>query len=264
MKIGIVGLGCVGNANKFGFEYINHEVFTHDIKHNTSIDSVLHTEIVFICVPTPMGDDNRCDTSIVESVIVDLIEKEFMGIIAIRSTVTPGFTCKMQIIYQNPKICFCAEFLRERCATEDFIDNHELLAIGTTHDDAIKIIKETHGNLPKNIVTLNPTEAEILKYYNNIFAALRIGFANLFYDLCIKLDADYSKVKQSYVLTNKLGDNYLDVREDLRGFAGMCLPKDTMAICKLAEDLNLNYKLLNALIDDNKHLKKSIIGKMRF
>ena len=131
MKIGIIGLGAVGTANKHGFEHLGHEVLVHDIKLNTSIQDVISTEINFLCVPTPSTDDGQCDTTILESVIQELDDNKYKGIIAIRSTSVPGFTQEMIEKHKNLAICFVPEFLRERCAVDDFIKNHKGLAVGS-------------------------------------------------------------------------------------------------------------------------------------
>ena len=123
MKIGIIGLGCIGSANTSGFEYLGHTVVGHDITHETTIDMVLSSEITFLCLPTPSKDDGDCDTSIVEGVIGDLNLLNYTGIIVIRSTVPPGFTSSMQEKFPHRTICFSPEFLRERNAEEDFIRN---------------------------------------------------------------------------------------------------------------------------------------------
>ena len=95
MKIGIIGVGAVGSANKNGFEYLGHEVLIHDTKLNTKISEVCETEINYVCVPTPQAEDGSCDTSIIESVIDELGQCNYKGIIAIRSKVVPGFTQSM-------------------------------------------------------------------------------------------------------------------------------------------------------------------------
>ena len=59
MKVGVIGIGVVGNANKVGFEQLGHEVMVHDIKLGTNINNVLDTEAVFVCVPTT---NNKCTT----------------------------------------------------------------------------------------------------------------------------------------------------------------------------------------------------------
>lgn len=264
MKIGIVGLGAVGTANKHGFEYLGHDVKEHDVKLNTTIDNVLDTEITFLCVPTPQADDGSCDTSIIESVIKELDFCNYKGIVAIRSTVVPRFTQRMIDTYKNLTICFVPEFLRERCATDDFINNHKLLVIGT-HDIWVycKLVK-AHGELPEHTEHLTPNEAEVLKYYNNVYAALRVTFANVMYEICEKLDCDYTTIKNAYVKTGKAIDMYLDVNPGLRGYGGMCLPKDTQAIAALLKELNLDYELIQSIDSDNAKFKKTVFNGMRY
>jgi len=263
MKIGIIGLGAVGTANKKGFEFIGHTIVPHDINLDTSIQDVLNTEITFLCVPTPQADNGSCDTSILESVIKELNLYSYKGIIAIRSTVVPGFTQRMIDTYRNLTICFVPEFLRERCAAEDFINNHKLLAIGT-HDIWVyrKLVK-AHGDLPEHTEHLTPNEAEVLKYYNNVYAALRVTFANVMYEVCDKLDCDYTTIKNAYIKTGKATDMYLDVNPNLRGYGGMCLPKDTQAIASLLKQLNLDFELINSVHTDNEKFKKTVFNGMR-
>ncbi|NBP00902.1 MAG: UDP-glucose/GDP-mannose dehydrogenase family protein [Proteobacteria bacterium] len=263
MRVGIIGLGVVGNANKKGFETLDHEVSFHDIKLNTKLEDVLNTSAVFICVPTPSLEDGGCDTSILESVIHDLHELNYAGIIAIRSTAVPGFTQTMVEKYSNNSICFVPEFLRERCAVEDFIKNHNVLAIGTNNDYVYETISSIHGFLPKQTVRLSPTEAELLKYFNNVYASLRIVFANVFFEASKKLNCDYDAIKNAYIKTGKALDMYLDVSDSLRGYGGMCLPKDTKAFAKLLIDNNLDFKIIESINDDNDKFKKTVYNGMR-
>jgi UDPglucose 6-dehydrogenase len=263
MKIGIIGLGCIGSANTSGFEYLGHTVVGHDITHETTIDMVLSSEITFLCLPTPSKDDGDCDTSIVEGVIGDLNLLNYTGIIVIRSTVPPGFTSSMQEKFPHRTICFSPEFLRERNAEEDFIRNHKLLVVGTENIDAAKLIRDAHGTLPETFIQMTTEEAELLKYFNNSFAALRVTFANIFFELCSHYGADYTAVKNAYIKTGKAKDLYLNVDNDLRGFAGMCLPKDTKALATLISEKNMGFSLIEAILKDNEKFKKTIIGDMR-
>ena len=263
MKIGIIGLGVVGTANKAGFEYLGHTVHFHDIKLETKVDDLLDTEISFICVPTPSNQNGECDTSIVESVIIELEALSYKGIVAIRSTAVPGFTQSMIEKYKNLCICYIPEFLRERCATDDFINNQKLLAVGSYDSWVYKKVLIAHGDIPEHFVHLTPTEAEILKYFNNVYASLRVTFANVMFELCEKLDCDYTAIKNSYIKTGKAGDMYLDVSEGLRGYGGMCLPKDTKALAKLIEKLNLELDLINSIDHDNSKFKTTVFNGMR-
>jgi len=263
MKIGIVGIGVVGKANVAGFEELEHTVYQHDIKFNTTINDVSQSDIVFICVPTPQAQDGSCDTSIIHSVIDQLVQINYQGIVAIRSTVVPGFTQQLIDTYKDLTICFVPEFLRERCAEEDFIENNKLLVVGTHDTRVYNKIVEAHGSLPENIQQLTPTESEILKYYNNVYAALRVVFANTMFELCNKLDCNYTAIKDAYIKTGKAIDLYLDVNSDLRGYGGMCLPKDTQALAVLLKTLDLDFDLITSIHNDNNKIKQTVFNGMR-
>lgn len=263
MKIGIIGLGAVGSANKEGFEYLGHVVSGHDVKLNTTIHNVADSEIIFLCVPTPQAIDGQCDTSILETVMTDLENISFKGIVAIRSTTVPGFTQRMIDRHKSLTICFVPEFLRERCAAEDFIHNHKLLAIGTHDIRVFRKVAEAHGDLPEYTEHLTPTEAEVLKYFNNVYASLRVTFANVMFEICEKLNCDYTTIKNTYIKTGKAIDMYLDVSDGLRGYGGMCLPKDTKALARLLEELNLDFDLIKTIDTDNSKFKRTVFNGMR-
>ncbi len=264
MIIGIIGLGVVGSANKYGFEKINHKVLVHDIKLKTSINDIKNSKIVFLCVPTPSYKNGSCNTSLVEKTLSELNKIKYKGIICIRSSTEPGFTEKMIKKFKNNKICFVPEFLRERMAKKDFIENHELLAVGTENKKVFKQVVKVHGKLPKKTAMLKPTEAEILKYYINVFASLRVTFANIFYEICKKFKCDYEKVKNSYIKTGRGSpDMYLSVNKFLRGYAGICLPKDTKAIISLLKKIDLNFDLIKSIESDNNKYKKTVFKGMR-
>jgi UDPglucose 6-dehydrogenase len=188
---------------------------------------------------------------------------EYKGIIAIRSTVEPGFTQHMIDKFKNLTICFVPEFLRERCATDDFIHNHKLLAVGTHDIWVYRKVVRAHGDLPQYTEHLTPSEAEVLKYYNNVYAALRVTFANVMYEICDKLNCDYTTIKNAYIKTGKATDMYLDVNPSLRGYGGMCLPKDTQAIAALLDKLNLDFDLIKSINHDNNKLKRTVFNGMR-
>jgi UDPglucose 6-dehydrogenase len=263
MKIGIVGLGVVGSAVKYGLEKLGHNVTSHDIALGTSIEDLLDAQIVFLCVPTPSNDDGSCNTSIVKEVINNLDELEYSGIIAIKSTVSPGTTQSLIQKYDNNRICFVPEFLRERCASVDFVENHDVCIIGTENERAQEALKEVHGKLPNNIVIVSPTEAELAKYYNNIYNATLVTFANSFYEVCKSLGADYSKVKDAIVNREHIHDIYLDCNDNFRGFGGMCLPKDTKAIAAFCDKNNLGVGFFDSILKENAKYKTTVYDGMR-
>lgn len=263
MNIGIAGVGVIGSACKYGFEKLGHRISIHDPKFNTNVEEILNSEVIYICVPTPSKEDGSCDTSIVRSVVDELMRKNYQGIIAIKSTVEPGTTESLIQEYYNDKICFVPEFLRERCAFVDFTENHEVLAVGTKNDEVYDKVIESHGKYPKQYAKLAPTEAELLKYYSNVFNALRIIFANEMYEICKALGADYTKVKDTFVLRGTAKDIYMDVNESFRGYGGVCLPKDTKAIDALVKKLGLNLNLFETIDKENAKFITTVFSGMR-
>ena len=262
MKIGIIGYGCVGQACAKGYEYIGHKIIVHDLKLDTKIEDILITELVFICVPSPAKKDNSCDTSFVEACIKELKEINYKGVICIKSTVEPGSTLRLSKKY-NLDLCFVPEFLRERKAFIDFVDNHDLLAIGSEIKAHQDLIIKAHGNLPKNVKLLNPTEAELLKYFSNSFNALKIIFANNFYEISNALDADYALILDAYLERKMPNSDYLIASEELRGYGGHCLPKDVKALTHLTKKLKIPLQLFDAIDHDNQNLKTTVFKGMR-
>lgn len=265
MKIGIVGSeGVVGAAVTYGMQKLGHEVMKHDIILDTKIEDVLGTEVCYICVPTPPKESGQCDISIVEQVVVKLNELKYSGVIAIKSTVEPGTTKRLAEIHDS-LICFVPEFLRERCAISDFTEDHDICIIGSDgpHWDLIfKIVKDSHGHYPTEFIHMTPTEAELAKYFNNIYNAALVTFANSFYEVCKIYDADYTAIKNAMVKRPHIHDMYIDCNENFRGFGGMCLPKDTKAI-DFACQILPNVVFFNMLLEQNSKYKTTILEGMR-
>lgn len=264
MEIGIVGhLGIVGGAVKYGLEKVGHKVFGHDVLADTKLQDLFLTEVVFICVPTPANEDFSCNTSIVKSVVSELNEMGYRGVVAVKSTVQPGTTDELREQYPDMRLAFCPEFLRERAACMDFTENHDVCIIGTYSNRDYKVIEEAHGSLPREFVSLSPLEAELTKYFNNIYNATLITFANSFYEVCGSVGADYTKIKNAITKRDHIKDIYLDANENFRGFSGACLPKDTKAIASLVKQKNLNVEFFHDLLKENSKYKATVFDGMR-
>ena len=242
MKIGIVGLGVVGTACKDGFEKGGHTVKGHDIVLGTHITMLSDCEIIYLTVPTPSMPDGACDTSIVASVAGELSEMDYSGIVAVKSTVPPGTVDNLGKEFTNLNMCFVPEFLKERSASEDFI-NHGTLIVGAQTQEQGDLIYKSHAHLTSNWLMVSPAEAESVKYFHNVFNAVRISFANEMFDICKTVNASYDKVLTGAISRNSYGSDYLRVNEDFRGYAGVCLPKDVAALGKFCENNNINRKI---------------------
>lgn len=257
MKIGIIGKGTVGKAVYEGLEYLGHNMCFYDPAYEGSrLADVLDAECVFLSVPTNQADNGDCDTSIVEDTIQQLSLHQYTGLVAIKSTVVPGTSQRLSATYPNLKICSVPEFLRAKTALADFVYNHDLLIIGSDREEDFDLIKKIHGHFPKTVACVSPTEAEVVKYFNNVHHAMSVTFANITYDVCKKLGADYKNVYDAITRRESINPHYLMANENMRGYGGHCLPKDTSAWNNLIKNLDLPYTLIQSVIDDNKKASK--------
>jgi len=253
MEIGIVGKGAVGDAVHQGLSSIGHNLCHYDIKDSeTSIQNILETELVFLCVPTDSTESGNCDTSIVESIIAQLYTLDYSGVIAIKSTVIPGTTDRMSETYSSLKICCVPEFLRQKSAYSDFADEHDVLVIGTKDSSIASMVEKAHGILPHKVVVVSEIEAEVVKYFNNVHNAMEIVFANAMHEMCTKLNANYQNVLGAIRHRQNINPNYLRCSNTYRGYGGHCLPKDSLAWKNLAEKLNVDVKIFKDIVEDNR------------
>ena len=102
-----------------------------------------------------------------------------------------------------------------------------------------------------------------MKYYSNVYNAVRVVFANAMYEVCEKLGADYDKIKETYLLRGQSSPHYLTVNDGLRGYGGACLPKDTKALDALVKQLGLDLKLFETIDRDNQRFKNTVLPGMR-
>jgi UDPglucose 6-dehydrogenase len=256
MKIGIIGRGTVGSAVYEGLEYLGHTMSFFDPKHEGSrLEHVLDTDAVFISVPTNMADNGDCDTSIVDDVVDQLNSLNYTGLVSIKSTVIPGTTDRLQNQYPTLRMSMIPEFLRAKHALSDFVDNHDLLVVGTyTREDA-DLVVELHGSFPAAVARVTPTEAEVIKYFNNVHHAMSVTFANITHDVCEKLGANYINVYKAITKRECFNPAYLMANKNMRGYGGHCLPKDTSAWNNLIKNLGLPYSMIQSVIDDNEKVK---------
>ena len=259
MRIGIIGLGTVGNAIRRGFEG-NHEIFIHDPKLGTKLTGVTdNCEVAYIAVPTPTDrETGRCDTSIVRS-ILEALPDDFS--VVIKSTVIPGTTQGFHEEFTNLRIACSPEFIRAERAEEDF-KSQEILVVGTHDDGLADLILRQHleaGILAEGeFFHVSPTQAEMVKYAKNTFYAIKVIFGNHFQRLASHFEEDWSVVKRVITHPQRRGivDSHLDEMNGKMGFGGSCLPKDTLAIKAQLEDLGIVADLFDSLASDNDRLSK--------
>ena len=263
MKVGIIGVGFVGKAVRHGLTRIGHDISLFDVKMpETALTDVLDAEVVFISVPTPPLGDGSCDVSIVEKVVGELASARYRGLVTIKATVEPGTTDRLSKKYPHLRFAFCPEFLRERAMYVDFVENHDVCIVGSYTEKDAALLRAVHDPLPKQFAFVSPLEAEFAKYFMNVFNALRIVYANQFYDVCKAAGADYKNVKNAITKHRSVQDIYLDCNENYRGFGGSCLPKDTKAFAQYVDKLlghEGGLSIFEGIVDINQRYKTTVL-----
>lgn len=252
MKIGIIGLGIVGSAVKIAFEQNGHTVYSYDKKDSTSsVQDLMCTDCIFVCVPTDTVDQ-KCDISQVVNVVAELSDYSYQGLVIIKSTVAPGTTQNLIDQYPLLRVCFVPEFLRQDHAVDDFTHNHQALIVGTWSQQDFDQVVRLHSMYSQQAHMISPTEAELTKYFVNVYNCLRIVFANNFYKVCHHYKADYDKVLAAAVSRPAVGHaHYLACNETMQGYSGKCLPKDIKAFQYLLSKIDPEIELFRSVIKDN-------------
>ena len=263
MRIGIIGQGFVGSAIKNGLEK-SYEVLAYDIvkeKSNTSLESVCcNSEIIFVCIPTPMRNSGECDTRLLEGVIKDIEENRSnnLPIVIIKSTVPPGTTNRIGKEYDFP-ICFSPEFLTEANSFEDF-KNQTRIIIGGPRPATGKIKQMFRKVFPEiPIVKTGTKTAEMVKYFTNCFLATKVTFGNQMYQICKESDVDYDKVCEYALYDKRIGNTHLAVPgpDGDFGYGGHCFPKDLSAMIYFSKKLDVTPSLLEEVKSFNTRVRKN-------
>ena len=261
MKIGIVGQGYVGTAVKEIFSK-HYETNTYDLNGKCNCETIGqlidNSDVIFVCVPTPMRKDGSCDTSIVEGVVKDInnvcnVRKYENKIIAIKSTVPPGTTNRLNKENQFVSVIFNPEFLTEANFIEDF-RNQSRIIIGGERPSTTKLRQVYSLAFPDaKIVKTGSITAEMVKYFTNTFLATKVSFANEMKMICDHLDIDYDKVVEYSTYDKRLGKSHWAVPgpDGKLGFGGSCFPKDINALIKVAEKWDLPVNVLSSAWDTN-------------
>ena len=264
--IGVIGQGFVGNAVYQKFKNY-FDVLTNDLDESKSTSTVENMvqvcDTIFLCLPTPMKKDGRCDVSILEGVLsnIDLLADNYetRKTIVIKSTITPGTTEKFNQTYESLDIVFNPEFLTERNAVKDY-ENQNRIILGGPRPATTEIKQIFSKAFPKaHIIKTDSTHAEMVKYLTNTFLSVKVSFANEIYQLCEKLNIDYDKVVEYAIYDERLGKSHWNVpgHDGDFGFGGHCFPKDLSALLRLAEDLNIIDNVLSATEQTNYQVRSN-------
>ncbi|MFH0832090.1 MAG: hypothetical protein V1886_04475 [archaeon] len=270
MKLGIIGVGIVGGATAKVLEK-KHELFLYDkFKKEYSLDKNLeelagNSEVVFVCVPTPMKITGEIDHSSVYASINQLAaeikktERNLEDIlVTIRSTAISGTTDKLAKEYPF-RFAFNPEFLREKHALED-MEKTDRVVIGANDERSVQQMLDIYKPIfpEARYIIAKRKEAEMIKYAANVTLAAQIAIANEIYQICKAAGIDYDKVKDAILTDSRIGRN-IDVpgHDGDFGFGGKCFPKDLRALIRLSQENEYDPYLLQEIWRTNEKVRKN-------
>jgi UDPglucose 6-dehydrogenase len=243
--------------------------FTTDLE-----NAVSQSQIIFLALPTPPGEDGSADLSYILNMAAKLgtIITDYKVIVD-KSTVPVGTADKVrQVIAQNQsthpegiKVDFDVvsnpEFLREGMAVEDFL-KPDRVVIGTTSPRAKDLMERLYKPYVRQgnpIIFMDERSAELTKYAANSFLATKISFMNEIANLCELVDADVDMVRRGIGTDNRIGNRFLFAGI---GYGGSCFPKDVLALHKTSLENEFDFKLLNSVLEVNQRQKELFLNKI--
>ena len=266
MKLGIVGHGFVGKAVDFAFTHPSMEKTIVDPVYNTDISILSKTphDVVFVCVPTPQQNTHfDVDVSSVRQVLSDLYDRNYKGIVVIKSTITPDHLTTMKKDFKL-KLVYNPEFLTEANSLQDFINPNMQVLGGKWRDcEAVEKAYIRHSSV-KTVPTFKTDliTASLIKYTINSWLAVKVTFFNELFELFEKSGAapQWSQFTDMITRDPRMGETHMQVPgpDGKFGYGGHCFPKDTKAFLYYSKLYKKKLTILEHAIQLNeKHREKS-------
>ncbi|HEY6423901.1 MAG TPA: UDP-glucose/GDP-mannose dehydrogenase family protein [Pseudonocardiaceae bacterium] len=224
--------------------------------------AVADTEVVFLCVPTPMGAGGAADLSAVESVASEVRALLPSGCVVVnKSTVPVGTAARTAQWLDRPDVAVVSnpEFLREGSAVEDFL-NPDRIVVGCDAQDAAERVAALYARLGAPTVLTDAASAEMVKYAANCFLAMKLSYVNAVAELCERFGADVLDVTEGIGYDRRIGQAFLQPGP---GWGGSCLPKDTHALLQVCAGVDFDFGLLRASLDTNTRQQHRMVDKVR-
>lgn len=261
MKVGFIGQGYVGKSYADALEANGHTTVRYALEepYVKNKDALKTCEVVMVAVPTPTTPKGF-DASILESV---LSIPEEGSIVVIKSTILPGMTAQLQEAFPSLTLLFSPEFLREATAAEDAAHPYSSIvgyaADTARHRAAAEKVMGLLPNAPSKIICTS-TEAEIIKYTQNISGYIDIVAFNVLYDLATHMGAGWEPIHAALKADPNIASRFANpIHKSGRGAGGHCLIKDMAALRSFYEtrvDDPAGAAFLRAAEDKNKKLLK--------
>jgi UDPglucose 6-dehydrogenase len=225
-------------------------------------NAVRQADFVFLCVPTPQGEDGSADLSFVEAAVREISNAVPSGSIVInKSTVPVGSAHRIARILDRSDVAVASnpEFLREGSAVHDFMQPSRIV-VGADDERTARSVAALYADLPTTVVITDPASAETIKYAANAFLAMKLSFVNTIAAICEGVGADVDHVMKGVGLDSRIGSAFLKPGP---GWGGSCFPKDMRALLKMAQDAELPFNLLREVIESNEQQFERVVRKIR-
>jgi UDPglucose 6-dehydrogenase len=223
--------------------------------------AVADADIVFLCVPTPQGEDGSADLSYIKTAaaqIAPLLKRN--AVVVNKSTVPVGSTIAVEEVLQRTDVYVVSnpEFLREGTAVSDFL-LPDRVVIGSSDRGAAEKVAALYNGIDTPIIITDPSSAETIKYAANGFLAMKISFVNAVAAMCEAVGADVAAVIEGIGSDNRIGRQFLKPGP---GWGGSCFPKDSRALVKIAEDHGYNFSMMRGVVEVNDEQRMRMIDKV--
>lgn len=240
----------------------NRLFFTDNLK-----DAVKNSQVCFIAVGTPQGEEGTADLSSVYGVAKTIAESiEEYTVIVDKSTVPVGTAEKIkELIKQTTNVEFDIvsnpEFLKQGAAVDDFLKPDRVI-IGSDSEKATKIMQEIYSPFLRTgnpIMVMDIKSAEMTKYASNAFLAVKISYANEIANICEKVGANADMVRLGMCADSRIGSKFLFSG---LGYGGSCFPKDVQALIAIANEHDYASEILKSTNSINKKQRHLFVNKI--
>lgn len=219
-------------------------------------------EVVFLCLPTPMGVGGVADLTAVQAVVEEIrTALAPHSVVVNKSTVPVGTTERTAELLERDDVAIVSnpEFLREGSAVHDFL-HPDRIVVGSNTQDAAERVAALYARLGAPTVLTDAASAELVKYAANCFLAIKLSYVNALAELCERVHADINDVTEGMGYDQRIGQSFLRPGP---GWGGSCLPKDTHALLQVADTADFEFRLIRAAIETNTRQRQRIVDKIR-
>jgi UDPglucose 6-dehydrogenase len=237
-------------------------VFTTDLP-----KGVRASDVVFIAVGTPQGEDGSADLRHVMGVAKEIAQAmNGYKVIVDKSTVPVGTAEKVREVVRREtthpfSVVSNPEFLKQGAAVDDFM-KPDRVVIGAEDSRAAEIMVKLHKPFTRTgapIMVMDCASAELCKYASNAILATKISFMNEIANVCDLFGADVDRVRQAVGADRRIGTSFLFPGV---GYGGSCFPKDVKALVKFSSDKKYDFKILKAVDQVNDYQKRVLVKKI--